>query len=118
MTDYVLATARNIVNQLGDFWEVNSKLRQNTNDMADQFTVAVLRTAMCATLAELLDEDKTPCRCNRCIQEKIDDLAIEGICPNCSHPMVWHEFKTMGQLESQYEVMTCKHCDCFIEKSH
>lgn len=118
-TDHALETARNIVNQLGDFWKVSAPVRQTTNDMADQYVAAVIRTVMCATLGELLDEDRMPCRCNRCIREKIEELEIDGICPNCRHPMAWHMVKSFNQLGTQHNVITCNHgCDCRTEISH
>jgi hypothetical protein len=119
MTDEPLRTARNIVNQLADLWQVSVPVRQSTNDMADQFVSAVINTAMCATLAELLDEERMPCRCNRCLQDKIDDLAVDGVCPNCRHPMLWHSIVIVGQLEAAHEVLVCNNgCDCRIESCH
>ncbi|MBO0813613.1 MAG: hypothetical protein J2P30_00440 [Actinobacteria bacterium] len=37
-----LMVARNIVNQLGDFWEVDTATRQATNDEADAFVARLI----------------------------------------------------------------------------
>ena len=87
--------------------------------MTDQFVAAVIRTAMCATLGMLLDEERMPCRCNRYILDEINELEINGICPNCRHPMAWHSVVLVGQLEAQHEVLVCNNeCDCRVERCH
>jgi hypothetical protein len=111
MSDISLVSARNIINQLGDLWQVSVPVQQDTNDHADQFTSAVIRMAVAAELTKLLDEDLFPCRCYRCIQDRIEELKSEGICADCLHPMAWHD-SALGVI------LTCKDpCNCRIEKA-
>jgi hypothetical protein len=44
--------ARNIVNQLGDLWEVNPTTRQATNDEADAFVGRLIADYYAERLAE------------------------------------------------------------------